>query len=152
VLGEVTIDGPRGSFPLAMKHATSYCAPRLVLVGDAAHAVHPLAGQGVNLGLLDCAALVETLSAAFAASGSVGSLAEMRVLRRYERWRKSENTLALGLIDGLNRLFSNSSDALAWVRRTGLSAVNDSTVAKRALIGRAMGIAGEVPKLVLRPR
>jgi 2-octaprenylphenol hydroxylase len=146
-LGTVSIDAARGSFPLQLIHATQYCRPRFVLVGDAAHAVHPLAGQGVNLGLLDAAALVETLSDELARSGHSGSFAELRVLRRYERWRKSENMLALGLIDGLNRLFSNSSDTLGWMRRTGLSLVNGSAVAKRALIGRAMGIAGEVPKL-----
>jgi 2-octaprenylphenol hydroxylase len=147
VLGEIAIDAPRASFPLALTHAASYCRPRFVLIGDAAHAVHPLAGQGVNLGFLDCAALVETLSAELARTGNASSIAELRVLRRYERWRKSENTLALGLIDGLNRLFSNSSATLMWLRRTGLSLVNDSAVAKRLLIGRAMGIAGEVPKL-----
>ncbi len=149
VLGAVTIDGPRGSFPLALTHAKQYCRERFVLVGDAAHAVHPLAGQGVNLGFLDCAALVQTLSAELAASGRAEALAELRVLRRYERWRKSENAIALGLIDGLNRLFSNSNEALGWVRRTGLGLVNESAMAKRALIGRAMGVAGEVPRLAL---
>lgn len=147
VLGAVTIEGPRAAFPLALTHAKQYCLPRFVLVGDAAHALHPLAGQGVNLGLLDCAALIETLSAELAETGSAATLAELRVLRRYERWRKSENAFALGLIDGLNRLFSNSNDALGWLRRTGLSLVNGSTFTKRALIGRAMGIAGEIPKL-----
>lgn len=152
VLGMVTIEGPRGSFPLSLSHAKQYCLPRFALVGDAAHAVHPLAGQGVNLGFLDCAALIETLSDELANSGSAASLCELRVLRRYERWRKSENLFALGLIDGLNRLFSNSNDALGWARRTGLSLVNGSTTAKRALIGRAMGIAGEVPKLAAGTR
>jgi 2-polyprenylphenol 6-hydroxylase len=147
VLGTVTIDAARASFPLQLSHAQQYCKPRFVLVGDAAHAVHPLAGQGVNLGFLDTAALVETLGAELARSGAADSLAEMRVLRRYERWRKSENMLALGLIDGLNRLFSNASDSLGWVRRTGLSLVNGSAVTKRALMERAMGIAGDVPKL-----
>lgn len=151
-LGKVTIEGPRASFPLSLSHARQYCRPRFVLIGDAAHAVHPLAGQGVNLGFMDCAALAETLGEEFAKSGSMESLAELRVLRRYERWRKSENLLALGLIDGLNRLFSNSSDTLSWVRRTGLSIVNDFRFAKRELIGRAMGLSGEVPKLVARPR
>jgi 2-polyprenylphenol 6-hydroxylase len=147
IFGSVTIDAQRTSFPLALSHARQYCLPRFVLVGDAAHAVHPLAGQGVNLGFLDCAALVETLSSELADSGKPDSLGETRVLRRYERWRKSENMLALGLIDGLNRLFSNSSDTLSWGRRTGLSLVNGSAMTKRALIGRAMGIAGEVPRL-----
>jgi 2-octaprenylphenol hydroxylase len=147
VLGAVTVAGPRGSFPLSLAHAKQYSRPRFVLIGDAAHAVHPLAGQGVNLGFMDCAALVETLSSELAASGDPASISELRVLRRYERWRKSENMLALGLIDGLNRLFSNSNDALAWLRRTGLGLVNANRVTKRALIGRAMGITGEVPKL-----
>ncbi len=151
VLGAVTIEGPRAAFPLALTHAKQYCLPRFALVGDAAHAVHPLAGQGVNLGFLDCAALIETLSTELAATGHAAALAELRVLRRYERWRKSENLFALGLIDGLNRLFSNSNDALGWLRRTGLSLVNGSTMTKRALIGRAMGIAGEVPKLASLP-
>jgi 2-polyprenylphenol 6-hydroxylase len=147
IMGSITIDAKRTSFPLALSHARQYCLPRFVLIGDAAHAVHPLAGQGVNLGFMDCAALVQTLSSELADSGKPDSLAEMRVLRRYERWRKSENMLALGLIDGLNRLFSNSNNTLSWTRRTGLSLVNGSAITKRALIGRAMGIAGEVPKL-----
>lgn len=146
-LGAVTIDAGRTSFPLALTHATHYCLPRFVLIGDAAHAVHPLAGQGVNLGFLDCAALIETLSKELGEGGNSAALAELRVLRRYERWRKSENLLALSLIDGLNRLFSNSNDALGWLRRTGLGIANRSTFAKRALIGRAMGIAGEIPEL-----
>ncbi len=152
VLGQVTVDEKRASFPLALNHARQYCRSRFVLIGDAAHAVHPLAGQGVNLGFLDCAALVQTLSDELARSGKPDSLAELRVLRRYERWRKSENMMALGLIDGLNRLFSNSNEALGWARRTGLSLVNGSAMTKRALIGRAMGIAGEVPKLAGRSR
>jgi 2-octaprenylphenol hydroxylase len=147
VLGKVSVESARASFPLQLSHARQYCHTRFVLVGDAAHAVHPLAGQGVNLGFLDTAALVEVLSAELVRSGTADSLSELRVLRRYERWRKSENMLALGLIDGLNRLFSNSNDTLAWVRRTGLSLVNGSALTKRALIGRAMGIAGDVPKL-----
>jgi 2-octaprenylphenol hydroxylase len=147
VLGTVTIEAGRASFPLSLTHATQYCLPRFVLIGDAAHAVHPLAGQGVNLGFLDCAALIETLSNELSERGNPAALAELRVLRRYERWRKSENLLALGLIDGLNRLFSNSNDALGWLRRTGLGLANRSSLTKRALIGRAMGLAGEIPKL-----
>lgn len=147
-LGRITVSGPRGQFPLRLIHACAYCKPRFVLVGDAAHAVHPLAGQGVNLGFLDCAALVETLSAELAAGGSVDSLAELRVLRRYERWRKSENALALGLIDGLHRLFSNANGLLTWARRFGLSSVDRTGFAKRFLMNRAMGTAGDTPQLV----
>jgi 2-polyprenyl-6-methoxyphenol hydroxylase-like FAD-dependent oxidoreductase len=82
----------------------------------------------------------------------VATLAELRVLRRYERWRRSENSLALGLIDGMNRLFSNSSDLLTQARGVGLSMVDRSSVLKRMLIGRALGTAGEVPKLALQTR
>ena len=152
VLGEIEATGPRAQFPLRLTHARSYCKPRFVLVGDAAHAVHPLAGQGVNLGFLDCAALVETLVPEIAAGGNADSIAELRVLRRYERWRKSENAIALGLIDGLNRLFSNSNPMLSWARQRGLAAVDRSQLAKRFLMGRAMGTAGEVPRIVNRMR
>jgi 2-polyprenylphenol 6-hydroxylase len=144
--GAIQIAAPLASFPLALAHARSYCKPRFVLVGDAAHSVHPLAGQGVNLGFMDAAALVEVL-AAHAEDGAAG-LAELRVLRRYERWRRSENLLALGLIDGLNRLFSNASGVLTQARGFGLTMVDNSRVAKRMLMGRALGTAGEVPKLV----
>lgn len=152
VLGEVSVGGPRAQFPLRLTHAREYCKPRFVLVGDAAHAVHPLAGQGVNLGFLDCAALVETLAGEVAANGNPDAMSELRVLRRYERWRKSENAVALGLIDGLNRLFSNASSSLTWARRLGLSAVNRSSFAKRFFMGRAMGTAGETPRVVTQPR
>lgn len=152
VLGKIVVSGPRAQFPLRLTHAREYCKPRFVLVGDAAHAVHPLAGQGVNLGFLDCAALVETLATELSVSGNTDAMSELRVLRRYERWRKSENAVALGLIDGLNRLFSNASPALTWARRLGLSAVNRSSIAKRFLMGRAMGTAGEVPRVVTQPR
>ncbi|HEY4369280.1 MAG TPA: UbiH/UbiF/VisC/COQ6 family ubiquinone biosynthesis hydroxylase [Steroidobacteraceae bacterium] len=147
VLGDIGVGGPRAQFPLRLTHARNYCKPRFVLVGDAAHAVHPLAGQGVNLGLLDCAALVETLASELAAGGNAVSMAELRVLRGYERWRKSENVFALGLIDGLNRLFSNASPSLAWLRRMGLSVVDRNLLAKRFLMGRAMGTSGEVPRI-----
>jgi 2-octaprenylphenol hydroxylase len=145
VFGEIRIAAPRAKFPLRLSFARDYCKPRFVLVGDAAHSVHPLAGQGVNLGFMDCAALVQVLSESLAAGGSAGTIAEQRVLRRYERWRKSENLLALGLIDGINRLFSNSSEPLTQLRRFGLSAVNRSLLLKRLLMGRAMGTAGELP-------
>ena len=147
VLGAVEIAGPRGAFPLRLVHARSYCRERFVLVGDAAHAVHPLAGQGVNLGFLDCAALIEVLGDEVAACGRRDAIAELRALRRYERWRKSENALALGLIDGLNRLFGASNELLGWARRRGLTTVNRSTFAKRFFMGRAMGTAGELPRV-----
>lgn len=146
-LGEIQVSGPRAQFPLRLTHARNYCKPRFVLVGDAAHAVHPLAGQGVNLGFLDCAALVETLAGEIAAGGDAESMSELRVLRRYERWRKSENAVALGLIDGINRLFSNNHPVLRWARQFGLTAVDGSAFVKRFFMGRALGTAGDTPRL-----
>jgi 2-octaprenylphenol hydroxylase len=148
VLGTVKLTAPRVRFPLQWAHARQYCKPRFVLIGDAAHTVHPLAGQGVNLGLLDAAALVQTLSAARAAGASAIELGELRVLRRYERWRKSENALALGLIDGLKHLFGNTGSILGSVRRSGLTLLDRMPIAKRFLILRALGVAGEVPEAV----
>jgi 2-octaprenylphenol hydroxylase len=146
-LGKVEIAAPRAHFPLRLTHARQYCKERFVLVGDAAHAIHPLAGQGVNLGFLDCAALVEVLAREIAEGADPAALAELRVLRRYERWRKSENAIALGLVDGLNRLFSTSDELLGWIRRTGLGLVDGSAVAKRFFVGRAMGTSGELPQI-----
>ncbi len=147
VLGSVEVAGARMHFPLRLTHARQYCKDRFALVGDAAHAIHPLAGQGVNLGFLDCAALVEVLAQELERGGDPHAIAELRVLRRYERWRKSENLIALGLVDGLNRLFSTSDTRLGWIRRTGLGAVERSAIAKRFFIGRAMGTSGELPQV-----
>jgi 2-octaprenylphenol hydroxylase len=147
VLGSVALAAPRARFPLQLAHARDYTRPRFALLGDAAHAVHPLAGQGVNLGFMDCAALVEVMATARQQGASLDALSESRVLRRYERWRKSENLLALGLIDGINRLFSNDSALLGTVRRAGFTAIERTPLAKRFFIMRALGLAGERPKM-----
>jgi 2-octaprenylphenol hydroxylase len=146
-LGKVAVAAKRAHFPLRLTHARQYCKERFALVGDAAHAIHPLAGQGVNLGFLDCAALVEVLARELSSGADPAELAELRVLRRYERWRKSENLIALGLVDGLNRLFSSADPTLGWLRRTGLGAVDRSALAKRFFMGRAMGTSGELPEI-----
>jgi 2-octaprenylphenol hydroxylase len=148
-LGKVEVAAERAHFPLRLTHARQYCKERFALVGDAAHSIHPLAGQGVNLGFLDCAALVQVLAQEIENGGTVEALAELRVLRRYERWRKSENLIALGLVDGLNRLFSNPDGTLGWIRRAGLGAVDGSALAKRFFMGRAMGTAGELPRVAM---
>lgn len=150
IFGKVELAGPRGSFPLRWAHADSYCTDRFVLIGDAAHAVHPLAGQGVNLGFMDAAALVEILSEAAGSTSPESVLGERRLLRRYERWRKSENSIALGLIDGLNHLFTNADPLRRWVRTLGLSIVDKASPLKHMLMRRAMGTAGELPALARR--
>jgi 2-polyprenyl-6-methoxyphenol hydroxylase-like FAD-dependent oxidoreductase len=118
--------------------------PRLALVGDAAHTIHPLAGQGVNLGLLDCASLVQVLAAAVEAGEEPFGL---RTLRRYERWRRSENAVVLGACDTLNRLFAEKSMAVAAVRRLGMAMVSRQPLLRQGLIERALGLGGEVPQL-----
>ena len=151
-LGEVQLAGPRAQFPLRLTHARNYCRERFVLVGDAAHAIHPLAGQGVNLGFLDSAALIEVLAAELEQGLPSYALGERRVLRRYERWRKSENAVALGLVDSLNKLFGSRADVLGWARRAGLNVIDGSMLAKRFLMGRALGIRGAAPALVRSQR
>jgi 2-octaprenylphenol hydroxylase len=148
VLGAIAAPGPRAGFPLVMQHARRYVVPGLALVGDAAHVVHPLAGQGVNLGFMDCAALAETLAATRARGGTFAQACELRTLRRYERWRRSENMLALGIIDTLDRIFRSDDPGLAALRRAGIGLVNASGFAKRKLIARALGIVGDVPAVV----
>jgi 2-octaprenylphenol hydroxylase len=146
VLGRVTAASARAHFALRTVHAEHYVLPRFALVGDAAHAVHPLAGQGVNLGFLDCAALAETIEAAHAADADPG---ELRLLRRYERWRKGENLLMLTALDGLNGLFSNDNTVLGNVRRAGLSVVNRVRPAKALFMRRALGLTGDLPQIAL---
>lgn len=147
VLGRVTLASARAGFPLALWHAREYVRPRLALVGDAAHTIHPLAGQGVNLGFLDCASLVQVLAEA---AGRNEELHELRVLRRYERWRRSENAVVLATCDTLNRLFTEKSVAVAAVRRLGLAVVTRQPLLRRTLIERALGLGGDVPALVRR--
>ncbi len=148
VLGAVKASAPRASFPLRLLHAKDYTRPRFALIGDAAHAVHPLAGLGVNLGFLDAAALVECLVDARAAGAELGDL---KTLRRYERWRKSENVAAMGMLDGINRLFANSNPTLSHLRRFGLGAVDRLTPVKNFFIRRALGTSGDLPRAA-KPR
>ena len=144
VLGNVTAAAGCAAFPLRLRYARAYTRPRFALIGDAAHAVHPLAGQGVNLGFLDAAALAECLGEGIAEGRDPG---DRRVLRRYERWRKGDNMAAMFLIDGIGRLFSNDSDALANLRRFGRGLVNAAPAVKHEFIRRAMGVTGDLPRL-----
>lgn len=143
VLGAMLECGPRAAFPLHLLHADEYCRQRIVLVGDAAHSIHPLAGQGVNLGLLDAAALAETIEDAIADGRDIGDRA---VLRCYERWRKGDNLAMLSALDGINRLFKNPSPAAGIVRGFGLSAVNALPAARKLFMRRAMGVGGDMPR------
>lgn len=144
VLGDCELSSSRASFPLKLQYALEYARPRVVLLGDAAHVVHPLAGQGLNLGLLDCAALAEVLGEA----GSAGYFGEHKLLRRYERWRRSENLLAAGALDGLERLFSSSDPVSGGLRSLGLGVVGRMPVVKRQLAQRALGMIGDIPRFL----
>jgi 2-polyprenylphenol 6-hydroxylase len=145
VVGALEPDSERAAYPLALWHAREYVRPRLALVGDAAHTIHPLAGQGVNLGFLDAAALVQVLAEAASGAEPFAS----RVLGRYARWRRSENSLMLGATDTLNRLFGERSVAIATVRRLGLSLVGRQPLLRRALVARALGLTGDLPRVAL---
>jgi 2-octaprenylphenol hydroxylase len=144
VLGQCTLTSKLASFPLKLQYAVDYARPRAVLLGDAAHVVHPLAGQGLNLGLLDCAALSEVLGDA----GGVANYGDLKNLRRYERWRRSENAIAAAALDGLERLFSNSDALSTGLRTAGLSAVARMPLVKRGFARRALGVAGDLPKFL----
>jgi len=146
VLGACEMTTPIASFPLSLQYALDYTRPRAVLVGDAAHAVHPLAGQGLNLGLLDCAVLAEVLGG----ESGVVRFGEHKLLRRYERRRKSENVLAATMFDGLERLFSSSNAAVARLRMAGLGAVGRVPIIKRRLAERALGLSGDVPEFLAK--
>lgn len=139
-LGAVRLASDRLKFPLWRLSAEHYVTERIALVGDAAHVVHPLAGQGANLGLLDAAALADVLSN----TGGEDIGAE-RILRRYERWRRSENELMSAAIDGFDRLLAHGSGRVAQLAQRGIPWVGRSTIAKRAFIERAMGLVGELP-------
>jgi 2-octaprenylphenol hydroxylase len=141
-LGAIELTTAVASFPLQLKTAVDYARTRAVLLGDAGHAVHPLAGQGLNLGLLDCAALADALAPA---RGDPEMLGEPRLLRSYERGRKSENLLAAAALDALERLFSSSDPLIERLRGAGLGAVGRLPVLKRVFARQALGLAGDVP-------
>jgi 2-octaprenyl-6-methoxyphenol hydroxylase len=144
-LGEIRAVGARRAFPLGFSVAREFVADRVALVGDAAHVIHPIAGQGLNMGLKDVAALAEVIVDAARLGLDPGSTA---VLDRYQRWRRFD-TMAMGVAtDGLNRLFSNRSDLLRVARDVGLGLVDRLPALKQLFIREAAGLVGEVPKLL----
>jgi 2-octaprenyl-6-methoxyphenol hydroxylase len=144
-LGRVEPTGPRWWFPLGLVHAERYIDTRLVLVGDAAHGLHPIAGQGYNLGVRDIAALVEVLIDTKRLGLDIGAA---DTLERYARWRRADNFTMVAATDLLNRLFSNDIKPIRLVRDIGLAAVNRVPPLRRFFVRHAMGLVGDLPKLI----
>lgn len=144
-LGRVEPAGPRWWYPLGLVHADRYTDTRLVLVGDAAHGIHPIAGQGYNLGVRDIAALVEVLVDTKRLGLDIGAA---DTLERYAQWRRADNFAMVAATDLLNRLFSNDIKPLRLVRDAGLAAVNRVPALRRFFVRHAMGMVGDLPKLI----
>jgi len=145
VLGAMELVAPRMTYPLGFHHSASIVADRIALVGDAAHGIHPIAGQGLNLGLRDVAALTEVLVEGARLGLDLGDAA---LLARYQRWRGLDNMMVSLATDGLTRLFGIPGRTAAAVRRTGLGAVQRMPVLKRFFMDEARGEAGDLPRLL----
>ena len=148
VLGNILSLTKRASFPLQASHAHQYCSDRVVLVGDAAHTIHPLAGQGMNLGLMDAAVVAEVLLGALHKGEDPGDL---RVLRRYERQRKGDNLKMLLALDVLHRLFGVSGNIMPPLRAIGLSAFDAMPFVKSMVMNRALGYRNQLPGAAINP-
>jgi 2-octaprenyl-6-methoxyphenol hydroxylase len=144
-LGEATVEGPIFTYPLSLQLAERFAAPRVALLGDAAHAVHPIAGQGLNLGLKGAAALAETIVDAARLGEDLGSLA---VLERYARWRRFDTVALSAGMDAFVHLFSNDNPLLRLARGAGMAAVNRIGPARRFFMHQAGGAVGDLPRLL----
>ncbi len=145
-LGKIELETPRMAFPLQCQHSKQYSKPGIVLIGDAAHVIHPLAGQGVNLGIMDAMMLAQTLTDEINRSNF--NPGHHALLRRYERSRKSENLMMMGVMDGFKRLFGTSLIPLQQLRHWGLRLVAQSPLLKNTIMVKALGLSGEIPKFV----
>ncbi len=144
-LGEVALAGERFTYPLTLSLAERFVAPRVALVGDAAHGVHPIAGQGLNLGLRDVGALAQVVIEAARRGEDIGNAV---TLQEYQRWRRFDATaLALGM-DAVNRLFSNTNPVLRLGRDLGMGMVNAIAPLRRSFIRQAAGLQGDLPRLL----
>ncbi len=143
-LGGIVQAGPRACFPLRLLWAERTAQARLALIGDAAHTVHPLAGQGVNLGIMDVAVLAEVIADAHARHKDIGALS---VLRRYERWRKGDVLATGAALEGLHRLFGSTRTPVRWARNAGLTLADALGPLKNLIMRHAAGVAGDLPRL-----
>jgi 2-octaprenyl-6-methoxyphenol hydroxylase len=145
LFGKVSLSAPRMSFPLNFHHAARVTADRLVVIGDAAHGMHPIAGQGLNLGLRDVGALVEVLGEGARLGLEPG---EAQSLARYERWRSLDTSAVMAATDGINRLFGVPGRLPSAVRRLGMGAVQRLPALKRFFMDEARGVSGALPELL----
>ncbi len=144
-LGEISLTGARFSYPLGLTLANSFVADRVALVGDAAHGVHPIAGQGLNAGLRDVAALADVLEQARGRGEDIGSL---QTLQRYQQWRRFDTTAMALATDTFNKLFSNDNPLLRAARDIGMGLVNAAPGLRRGFIREAAGLSGDLPRLM----
>lgn len=144
-LGEIGLAGKRFTYPLRLTLAQSFVADRLALVGDAAHGMHPIAGQGLNMGLRDVAALTEVLAEAARRGEDIGS---RLVLDRYQQWRRFDTAGMAAATDGVNKLFSNDNPLVRLTRDLGMGAINAMPPVRRSLMRQAAGLSGDLPKLM----
>lgn len=145
LLGAISLNGGRSSYPLSFQHTVRIVGERMALVGDSAHGMHPIAGQGLNLGLRDVGALVEVLSDARRLGLDIG---DAQVLARYEKWRALDSIMVMGATDSLTRLFGVPGKAASAVRRLGMAGVQRSGWLKRFFMDEARGVSGDVPELM----
>jgi 2-octaprenyl-6-methoxyphenol hydroxylase len=145
VFGAVSLEGPRSSYPLGFHHTAKITAPRLALVGDAAHGIHPIAGQGLNLGLRDVGALVEVLAEGMRLGLDPG---DAQLLGRYEKWRGLDSFMVALATDGLTRLFGIPGRLPSAIRRFGMGAVQRTPSLKRWFMNEARGMTGDLPELL----
>jgi 2-octaprenylphenol hydroxylase len=141
-LGKLIIISGRSQFPLIMRHVDEYASENCVLVGDAAHTIHPLAGLGVNLGLMDAACLTQVLIDARESKKRLGNL---RILRRYTRWRKSENTCIINMMRALQEIFSVDTASSNLIRSMGINMIDRCIPIKNHLMKIAMGQSSDLP-------
>jgi 2-octaprenyl-6-methoxyphenol hydroxylase len=144
-LGALSLEGARRCWPLEMHLARAYVGNRIALIGDAAHSVHPIAGQGLNLAFRDVAALAEVIAEAARLGLDLG---DATVLARYERWRRFDSAVSAATFDGLNRLFSRDASLLRSARELGLGIVDRLPGLKQLLVAEAAGLTGEMPRLL----
>ena len=145
LLGELRLNSARTSYPLSFQHTVRIVGERMALIGDSAHGMHPIAGQGLNLGLRDVGALVEVLGDARRLGLDLG---DMQILERYEKWRALDSIMVMGATDSLTRLFGVPGKTASAVRRLGMAGVQRSGMLKKFFMDEARGVSGDVPELM----